>query len=270
MKSGLYIYFSLFSCDLHIFVVVYLLKLFHFYAVLLIITSIYSILGIVTAFETCHYLDFFKLNSCNTSDPDVEIIEICNGIKQSSRKSSPIFLFYDVNPGEGFNLRRDVYIRLAVFIHEINQKRKYSNVYMVLPPFHRLYHWMITEDLGTYNLNMIKYWSHFFDIPSLRRYVQVLDLHEYFRLMKICFNHKDNENYLLNHVFHLKYFESMFSSGKFEEKFEVQKKCDKQKYQVGHQFIQLFPNFTIKHFHCMEYQGSAMLLIRLLNEYVIR
>ena len=26
------------------------------------------------------------------------------------------YVLYDVNPGEGFNLRRDVYMRLAVFV----------------------------------------------------------------------------------------------------------------------------------------------------------
>ncbi|KAJ8948690.1 hypothetical protein NQ317_007568 [Molorchus minor] len=28
-----------------------------------------------------------------------------------------VYLFYDVNPPEGFNLRRDVYMRLAIFAH---------------------------------------------------------------------------------------------------------------------------------------------------------
>ena len=26
------------------------------------------------------------------------------------------YVLYDVNPGEGFNLRRDVYMRMAVFV----------------------------------------------------------------------------------------------------------------------------------------------------------
>ena len=30
------------------------------------------------------------------------------------------YLFYDVNPGEGFNLRRDVYMRIAVLVKHLN------------------------------------------------------------------------------------------------------------------------------------------------------
>lgn len=37
------------------------------------------------------------------------------------------FIFYDVNPGEGFNLRRDVFIRMAVMVHKLNlQSSKFS------------------------------------------------------------------------------------------------------------------------------------------------
>jgi hypothetical protein len=34
------------------------------------------------------------------------------------------YLFYDVNPSEGFNLRRDVYIRIANLVNNLN-KYKY-------------------------------------------------------------------------------------------------------------------------------------------------
>ena len=44
------------------------------------------------------------------------------------------FIFYDVNPGEGFNLRRDVFIRMAVMVHKLNlQSDKFS---YVLVSFH--------------------------------------------------------------------------------------------------------------------------------------
>ena len=37
------------------------------------------------------------------------------------------FIFYDVNPGEGFNLRRDVYMRMAVMVKKLNENSvKYS------------------------------------------------------------------------------------------------------------------------------------------------
>jgi hypothetical protein len=31
------------------------------------------------------------------------------------------YILYDVNPGEGFNLRRDVYMRMAVFVKKLNK-----------------------------------------------------------------------------------------------------------------------------------------------------
>ena len=41
------------------------------------------------------------------------------------------YIFYDVNPGEGFNLRRDVFMRMAVMVKKLNdhsQKFSYTLV----------------------------------------------------------------------------------------------------------------------------------------------
>ena len=40
---------------------------------------------------------------------------LCGGTDASSEKPTR-YILYDVNPGEGFNLRRDVYMRMAVFV----------------------------------------------------------------------------------------------------------------------------------------------------------
>lgn len=57
------------------------------------------------------------------------------GFKQSQVHFAPIsffnkrisrFLFYMVNPGEGFNLRRDVFSRIAVMTKHLNQEKKYA------------------------------------------------------------------------------------------------------------------------------------------------
>ena len=37
-----------------------------------------------------------------------------------SKNKSSRYLFYDVNPGEGFNLRRDVFMRVAVLVKKLN------------------------------------------------------------------------------------------------------------------------------------------------------
>jgi hypothetical protein len=38
------------------------------------------------------------------------------------------YLFYDVNPSEGFNLRRDVYIRIANLVNNLNKYKYYDNL----------------------------------------------------------------------------------------------------------------------------------------------
>ena len=38
------------------------------------------------------------------------------GLASNSDKSPTKYILYDINPGEGFNLRRDVYMRMAVFV----------------------------------------------------------------------------------------------------------------------------------------------------------
>jgi len=40
---------------------------------------------------------------------------LCGGGQTSPDERPSRYILYDVNPGEGFNLRRDVYMRLAVF-----------------------------------------------------------------------------------------------------------------------------------------------------------
>ena len=51
------------------------------------------------------------------------------------------YLLYDTNPGEGFNLRRDVYIRIANLVKELRKDGQYDWT-LVLPPWGRIgYHW---------------------------------------------------------------------------------------------------------------------------------
>lgn len=164
-------------------------------------------------------------------------------------------------------MRRDVYIRMAVFARALSRHPTFRNVYLVLPPFQQLYHWRITEERSLDEKD-VKFWVDFFDIPSLRRYAQVLDLPEYFHLMKTCFGQAPKQPYILDHVFKLKHFESMFESGKFIEKYEVLEKCGSdESNRIGNQFTQIYSNVTVKQFHCVEFQGSAMMLGGLLKEY---
>lgn len=45
------------------------------------------------------------------------------------------YILYDINPPEGFNLRRDVYVRIAVFVKNLIQQEKEFRWHLVLPPW---------------------------------------------------------------------------------------------------------------------------------------
>ena len=45
------------------------------------------------------------------------------------------YILYDVNPSEGFNLRRDVYVRAACFVKKLNEFDKQYQWNLVLPPW---------------------------------------------------------------------------------------------------------------------------------------
>ena len=53
------------------------------------------------------------------------------------------YIFYDVNPGEGFNLRRDVFMRMAVMVKKLNDhSQKFS--YTLVRRYISLYYYYIT------------------------------------------------------------------------------------------------------------------------------
>ena len=92
-----------------------------------------------------------------------------------SRNFSCRFIFYDVNPGEGFNLRRDVFMRVGIMVKKLNdQSTKYSYT-LVLPPWGPLYHWQ-SRELGIQSRIP---WKDFFDVDSISRYVPVIDLEDF-------------------------------------------------------------------------------------------
>lgn len=83
----------------------------------------------------------------------------------------PRYLLYDVNPPEGFNLRRDVYIRVASLLKTLLQTEEWV---LVLPPWGRLYHWQ-SPDIHQVRIP----WSDFFDLPSLNRNIPVIEYEQF-------------------------------------------------------------------------------------------
>ncbi|GAV09648.1 hypothetical protein RvY_19152 [Ramazzottius varieornatus] len=90
------------------------------------------------------------------------------------------YLLYDVNPGEGFNLRRDVYLRAAIFLKHLNDRDTKNEWTLVLPPWGPLYHWQ-RRDIPQEGLP----WSLFFDILSLNSYVPVMEFDDYLAERKL-------------------------------------------------------------------------------------
>lgn len=165
-----------------------------------------------------------------------------------------VFVLYDINPGEGFNLRRDVYIRLAVFMKYLRQQLGYEKSYLVLPPFRRLYHWKSTE----IQQSRI-FWNHFFDVTSLQKYSPVLDIWEYFnKINSLNDDHHINLDYMLT----LHQYENMFENGKFVDRFEV----INGNHVGGGSNIFGYENVTAKAHLKVMYQGSVMLVHKLLDQ----
>lgn len=217
---------------------------------------------------TCQSTDFFLYFFCCDKLDEKWNNQLNKCIPFQRTNLPTYFLLYDVNPVEGFNLRRDVYIRMAVFIKSLRQRKNYQNAFLVLPPFYQLYHWNVVTT-NRYRSNEINhedivFWNHFFDLDSMKHYTAVIDMWEYFEIMRDCFGVKANLR--LDYVFRLKHFESMFSSRKFEEKFEAQATCDRDSVLNRGQFISLYRNFSLGDVQCIEFQGSASLLHNLLQQ----
>lgn len=180
-------------------------------------------------------------------------------LKQPQNYQNDIYIMYDINPGEGFNLRRDVYVRLAVFLKKLKNDEKYRNARLVLPPYPHLYHWK-SRDLKQ---NQI-FWNHFFDLSSLQSYTDVLDIWEYFERIRGK-DKRPRHDLIIDRVYRLKHFEEMFENGEFVDKYELEPNCTNEN-KAGPFFG--YRNLTTKNFSCLRFQGSAIRLKGFLDEIV--
>ncbi|XP_072812644.1 GDP-fucose protein O-fucosyltransferase 2-like isoform X1 [Vicugna pacos] len=71
------------------------------------------------------------------------------------------YILCDVNPPEGFSLRRAVCIHIAFLLKTL---MKMEESVLVLPPWGCLYHW---QSLDIHQVRIP--WSEFFDVSSLNR-----------------------------------------------------------------------------------------------------
>ncbi|XP_053952064.1 GDP-fucose protein O-fucosyltransferase 2 [Anastrepha ludens] len=226
----------------------------------LLATSCFCLLPLSTGREIVEY----NLKSC---DKFHHVFRFTKGLPGGShcyypiiQRRNSIYLLYDVNPPEGFNLRRDVYIRLAVFVRQISRRKPFQNIRLVLPPWRRLYHWK-SSHLQQQNLP----WEHFFDVESMRRFAPVLDFPEF--LAEIAqFGLQEAPYVQVHQVFQLLHFDDMFEQGVFHEKFQFEPNCDKNQYLQGYLLQQ--PMLLDNDFACVRYQGSVNLLESLLRQHI--
>ncbi|KAG5283435.1 hypothetical protein AALO_G00042050, partial [Alosa alosa] len=94
-----------------------------------------------------------------------------NSVSQSAIAKDLRYLLYDVNPPEGFNLRRDVFIRMVSLVKTL---RKEGDWVLVLPPWGRLYHWQ-SPDIHQMRIP----WGEFFSVTSLQANVPVIEYEEF-------------------------------------------------------------------------------------------
>ena len=91
----------------------------------------------------------------------------------------------DVNIGEGFNLRRDVVMRVMTMIRKMNVDHGEGAHVLVLPAFYPGYHWQ-SRDIEQSRIP----WKSFFDVESINRYVPVMELEEFMsNLLAVMFVH---------------------------------------------------------------------------------
>ncbi|XP_061548450.1 GDP-fucose protein O-fucosyltransferase 2 isoform X3 [Phycodurus eques] len=148
------------------------------------------------------------------------------------------YLLYDVNPPEGFNLRRDVYIRIASLVKSL--RKNGDDWVLVLPPWGRLYHWQSP------NLHQIRIpWGEFFSLTSLQANVPVIEYEEFIA--------------------------EGWTDGKWEEKVD-ERPCieklmynkDKQGYYRG--WFWGFEETRARNITCLSTQGHASIMVPVLQE----
>ncbi|GBP55242.1 GDP-fucose protein O-fucosyltransferase 2 [Eumeta japonica] len=171
-----------------------------------------------------------------------EIPEICK--EQQLEKH----LFYDVNPPEGFNLRRDVYMRFAIMFSEAQKKQQKLDWKLVLPPWHGLFHWK--SDLP--NSEPVP-WNLYFDVDSLKSYAPLKELYEVFVSVK-------PDNLKLDRLYILQNYEGAFEDGVFREKWEINKEAC---YYDGDFWG--YHNITVKEVVCIKFQGKASKLWEIIS-----
>ncbi|KAL6262215.1 hypothetical protein P5V15_007311 [Pogonomyrmex californicus] len=200
------------------------------------------------------------LTACITNGNESGFCEVPNECTKDvetgsaqNRFTGKRYILYDVNPAEGFNLRRDVYIRVAVFLKKLIEKDKEFQWQLVLPPWGKLYHWQ-SKNIGSQERLP---WSTFFDITSLQQYIPVIEMYKFME------EYSQGREIQLDRLYILQNDEEMFKTGKFEDKNElVDCDHDSLRYHKLGQHLYSGPfwgyyNITVRDVKCLKFHGMA-------------
>lgn len=195
---------------------------------------------------------FIFQSSCTLSK---ENNEQCTKDTCSTLTSVNYYFLYDVNPGEGFNLRRDVYVRMANLVQKLRERSlPISNWSLVLPPWGPLYHWF-SPNLQRTQIS----WSSFFDISSLSRFVPVIEFEEFLRLSP------SSSVVTIPYVYTLQHFSEGWGEH-FEEKLQVRTCNEQTMYEKGNDgyyhgwFFGYEDRVRAREFQCLSAQGFVTVL----------
>lgn len=197
---------------------------------------------IVLQIFTIFFVSNWQLTACHNDD---NLYQAADNQPRYGPANEPRYLLYDVNPGEGFNLRRDVYMRVANLVKFLNDDEPWI---LVLPPWGKLYHWQSVEIPPQ---RMIQ-WKEFFDVRSLALHVPVIEFEEY---LKVC------GKPVVEQVYYLQRFAEGWT--KWEEKIKVCDCIDPVRYHqnsVGQWEGPFFgyDNVYAKKFACMSAQAYIL------------
>jgi len=175
-------------------------------------------------------------------------VSLCNSQPEPLQAvSARKYLLYAANPGEGFNLRRDVHMRVENLVRRL---RKDEPWVLVLPPWPHLVHWRSNYPQGNIP------WSMFFDLDSLNEYVPSIEYEDFLK----------EYGYEIDRILYLQNYAEGWTSDTWEDKIDVRDCINNVPYiqdDDSEQWKRLGPTFSelrSKEFHCMSAQGFVSIL----------
>ncbi|XP_074652453.1 GDP-fucose protein O-fucosyltransferase 2-like [Tubulanus polymorphus] len=189
------------------------------------------------------------------------IFESENQQTVNSDEQKPMrYLLYEVNPGEGFNLRRDVYMRIANLAKALNAIEPWT---LVLPPWGRIYHWKSPSQQTKLR------WSQFFDVESLNRHTPVIEFEDF----------KTLNGPEIDELYYLQNYKEGWGPDGWKEKMDFRECNQQSRYRqdskgttsssgagVWRGWFWGFDDVVSKKFNCISIQAHAKYLIPFLTK----